>query len=102
MQYGEQITRTFEVRNEGMFEFKFAICDYKDEEQKKKIKDERQKEMEERIRGLEEKKEEVKDPKKKAEPAKAPPKGKDAKGKEAPPEGGLIEVAQYSITPAMG
>lgn len=59
--------------------------------------------MEERIRGLEEKKEEVKDPKKKPEPAKAAPKGgKDAKGKEAPPEGGLIEVTQYTITPATG
>lgn len=57
--------------------------------------------MEERIRGLEEKKEEVKDSKKKPEPAKAP-KGKDAKGKEAPPEGGLVEVSQYSITPATG
>ena len=102
MQYGEQITRTFEIRNEGMFEFKFAICDYKDEEQKKKIKEERQREMEERIKGLEEKKEEVKDPKKKPEPAKAPPKGKDPKGKDAPPEGGLIEVSQYAVTPAIG
>lgn len=90
------------MKNEGLFEFKFALCDYKDEEAKKKIRDERQKEQEERIRGLEEKKEEVKDPKKKPEPAKPAPKGKDAKGKEAPPEGGLIEVTQYSITPATG
>lgn len=57
--------------------------------------------MEERIRGLEEKKEEVKDPKKKQEPAK-PAAKKDPKAKDAPPEGGLIEVTQYSITPATG
>ena len=92
MKYGEQITRSFEIRNEGMFEFKFALCDFKDEEEKKKIREERQKELEERIKGLEEKKEEAKDPKKKPEPAKPAPKGKDPKGKEAPPEGGLIEV----------
>ena len=41
MQYGEQVTRSFEIRNEGQFDFKFAICDYKDEEAKKKIRDER-------------------------------------------------------------
>ena len=27
MQYGEQVTRTFDLRNEGQFEFKYAICD---------------------------------------------------------------------------
>ena len=101
MQYGEQVTRTFQIKNDGLFEFKYALCDYKDEDAKKKIREERLKEMEERIRGLEEKKEEVKDPKKKPEPAKAPPK-KDPKAKDAPPEGGLIEVSQYSITPATG
>ena len=98
MQYGESIARAFEIRNEGMFDFKFAICDYKDEEAKKKIREERQKEMEDRIKGHEEEKEEAakggaKSGAKKVEPVKAPAKGgKDAKGKEAPPEGGLIEV----------
>jgi hydrocephalus-inducing protein len=59
--------------------------------------------MEERIKGEEEQKEEVKGAKgKKPEPAKPALKGKDAKGKDAPPEGGLIEVTQYSITPATG
>lgn len=80
MTFGEQVTRTFEVRNEGLFEFKFAICDFKDDEARKRIKEERAKEMEERIKGAEEKKEEVKDPKKKPEPAKAPPKAAPAKG----------------------
>jgi len=62
--------------------------------------------MEERIKGAEEKKEEAKgDPKgKKPEPAKAPPAKKpDAKGgAQAPPEGGQLEVSQYSISPATG
>ena len=106
MTYGEQVTRTFEVRNEGLFEFKFAICDSKDEEAKKRIKEERLKEIEERVKGAEEKKEDPKaDPKaKKPEPAKAPPAKKpDAKGgAQAPPEGGQIEVSQYTISPATG
>jgi hydrocephalus-inducing protein len=104
MTFGEQVTRTFEVRNEGLFEFKFALCDYKDDEAKKRIKEERLKEMEERIKGSEEKKEEVKDPKKKPEPAKAPPKKPDAKGgaPAAAPEGGALEVSQYTVSPAIG
>lgn len=105
MQYAESITRTFEIRNEGQFDFKFAICDYKDEETKKKIKDERQQEMEERIKGHDEPKEEAKGGAKGAKPAPAKPapaKGKDAKGKDAPPEGGLIEISQYTISPATG
>jgi hydrocephalus-inducing protein len=94
MRDSETITRTFEVRNEGLFDFKFAICDFKDEDAKKKIKEERQKEIEERIKGQEEEKKDPKDVKgKKPEPAKAAPKGKDPKGKEAPPEGGLIQVS---------
>lgn len=103
MTYGEQVTRTFEIRNEGLFEFKYALCDFKDDEAKKKIKEERQREMEERIKGSEEKKEEVKDPKKKPEPAKAPPKKPDPKGgAQPPPEGGQLEVSQYTISPATG
>jgi hypothetical protein len=55
--------------------------------------------MDERIKGLEEEKDEPVGkpgakggPPKKPEPAKQPAKGKDAKGKDAPPEGGQIEV----------
>lgn len=106
MTYGEQVTRTFEIRNEGLFEFKYALCDFKDDEAKKRIKEERAREMEERIKGAEEKKEEAKgDPKgKKPEPAKAPPAKKpDPKGgAQAPPEGGQLEVSQYTISPATG
>jgi len=97
------VTRTFEIRNEGLFEFKYALCDFKDDEAKKRIREERLKEMEERVKGAEEKKEEVKDPKKKPEPAKAPPKKPDAKGgAQAPPEGGQLEISQYTISPATG
>jgi len=34
MQYGENVTRSFEIRNEGLFEFKYAICDFNNEEEK--------------------------------------------------------------------
>jgi hydrocephalus-inducing protein len=104
MQYGESVTRSFEIRNEGLFEFKYAICDYNNEDEKQKIKDERQKEAEERLVGA--KKEEV-DPKdakgKKVDPkaaaAKAPPKGAKA---EVVPDGTVVNVSQYAITPAIG
>lgn len=109
MTYGEQVTRTFEVRNDGLFEFKFALCDFKDDEAKKRLKEERLREVEERVKGAaEEKKDDPKDPKgaKKPEPAKAPPaaaKKPDGKGAPgAPPEGGQLEVSQYVISPATG
>mmetsp|Transcript_8825 Transcript_8825/g.8167 ORF Transcript_8825/g.8167 Transcript_8825/m.8167 type:complete len:1196 (+) Transcript_8825:4508-8095(+) len=100
MKYDEQVTRTFDIKNTGMFDFKFAICDHKDEEGKARIREERQREMEERIKGLEEEKEDPKG-KGKAPPAKAPPKGKE-KGKDAAPEGGLLEISQYQVTPISG
>lgn len=89
MQYGEQVTRSFEVRNEGLFEFKYAICDDQDHEAKSRIKEERLKEQEERIHGAQEEKE---DPKAAAKGKKPDPKaakgGKAPAGKEgAPPDG---------------
>jgi hydrocephalus-inducing protein len=99
MQYGEQVTRSFEIRNEGLFDFKFAICDNKDQEAKQKIKEQRAKEMEDRINGAaEEQKEDPKAKAKKPDP-KAKGKGKD---KEVVPEGGLLEVTQYQVSPATG
>jgi hydrocephalus-inducing protein len=106
MQYGEQVTRTFEVRNEGLFEFKYAICDDNDFEAKARIKEERQKEQEERISGAQEAAEA--DPKAAAKGAKKPdPKaakgGKAAAGKEgAPADGTQLTVGQYDVTPATG
>ena len=48
MQYDEKKTRFFEVKNEGLFEFKYAICDFNDQEAKDKILEERKAEVEER------------------------------------------------------
>lgn len=79
MQYGETGTRTFELRNEGLFEFKYAICDYNNEEEKSKIKEERKREAEERLTGAKEEEDPKakgkKDPKAAAAPAKGAPKG---------------------------
>lgn len=80
MQQGEQVTRTFEIRNEGLFEFKYAICDDADAEGKARLKEERAKELEERINGAAEPAE---DPKAKAK--KVDPKAKKgAPGKDGP------------------
>lgn len=93
MQYGENVTRSFEIRNEGLFEFKYAICDYNNEDEKNKIREERKKEAEDRLNGQ---KEEEVDPKlaakgKKPDPKAAAPAKGGAKGKvEAVPDGQLI------------
>jgi hydrocephalus-inducing protein len=103
MQYGETGTRTFEVRNEGLFEFKYAICDYNNEEEKHKIKEERKREADERLHGVKEEE----DPKakggKKPDPkAAAPAKGaKPGKG-EVVVDATAINVSQYTISPAIG
>jgi hydrocephalus-inducing protein len=104
MQFGEQQTRTFEIRNEGLFEFKYNICDILDEEGKQKIREERQKELEERL-GIEQEDEAAAaagkggKPAAKKEAAKAPPK----KGaKEVVPDGSVCKVSHYEIQPAIG
>lgn len=90
MQQGEQVTRSFEVRNEGLFEFKYAICDDADQEAKARLKEERQKELDERINGAAEP----------AEDAKAA-KGKkpDPKAKKGAPgkDGGAPEGSQLVV-----
>ena len=88
MQYGEHVTRSFEIRNEGLFEFKYAICDFNNEDEKNKLREERKKEADERLLGV--KKEEVVDPKaKKTDPKAAAPAKPGAKGAkvEAIPDG---------------
>jgi hydrocephalus-inducing protein len=90
MQYGENVTRSFEIRNEGLFEFKYAICDFNNEDEKNKIREERRKEAEDRLNGQ---KEEEVDPKlaakgKKPDPKAAAPAKGGAKGKlESVPDG---------------
>lgn len=99
MQYGSQEVRTFEIRNEGLFEFKYAIVDFADQEAKAAILEERKREMEERVSGAQA---EAEDPKAKGkkEAAKAPPKGKP--GKDAEPSGTLLNVGQYEINASTG
>jgi len=89
MRYGEQVSRTFEIRNEGLFEFKYAICDDKDLDAKSKIKEERHKEAEERIHGAQEAQEDPKAAAKgKAKPDPKAAKGKAPAGKEGAPADG--------------
>ena len=91
LQFSEQATRTFEIRNEGLFDFKYNICDFNNEEEKQKIREERQKEMEARLAGdAEEVKEDpkAKNVKKAPEVKKAPVKG--AKGAEVIPDGTVL------------
>ena len=88
----EPKVRRFELKNEGLFEFKYAICDDCDLEAKARIKEERQKEQEERISGAQEAADA--DPKaaakggKKPDPKAAKP-GKGAK-EGGPPDGAQL------------
>lgn len=102
MQYGETGTRTFEIRNEGLFEFKYAVCDYNNLEEKEKIKEERKREADERLNGAKEEDDAKGKGKKPDAKAAAPAKGaKGGKG-EVIPDGTQIQVSQYSISPAIG
>lgn len=95
--------RTFEIKNDGQFEFKYAICDFNNEEEKAKIREERQRELEGRLAEKAEEKEEAKGGKGGAK--KAPdPKAKAPKGKgaEVVPDGTVVQVSQYQISPAIG
>ena len=102
MQFGNEMKRTFEIKNDGQFEFKYAICDFNNEEEKAKIREERQKEMEGRIAEKAEEKEDAKGGKgaaKKPDPKAKAPKGGKA---EAVPDGTVVNVSQYTISPAIG
>lgn len=101
MQFGNEMKRTFEIKNDGQFEFKYAICDFENEEEKAKIREERQREMEGRLAEKGEEKEEAKGGKgaKKPDPKAKPAKGGKA---EAVPDGTVVQVSQYTISPAIG
>jgi hypothetical protein len=94
------------VRNEGLFEFKYSICDDKDLEAKAQIKEERKRETDERINGAQEA---TDDPKAAAKGGKKPD-AKAAKGGKAPAggagapagDGTQLTVGQYDVTPATG
>ena len=92
--------RTFEIKNDGQFEFKYAICDFNNEEERSKIREERKAEQDSRIAEKAEEKEEAKG---KAAAKKPDPKAKAPKGKaDAAPDGTICQVSQYSISPAVG
>jgi hypothetical protein len=77
-----------------LFDFKYNICDFNNEEEKQKIREERQKEMEARLAGAEEEVKEdpkAKNAKKAPEPKKPPAKG--AKGAEVVPDGTVLQVS---------
>jgi hydrocephalus-inducing protein len=103
MQYGESVSRSFEIRNEGLFDFKYSICDNNDQAAKDKLKEDRKKEMEDRINGVQE---QVEDPKaaknKKADPkaAKKDPKAKD--GGAPVVDGTQLTIGQYDVVPSIG
>ena len=102
MQYGEKKELSFEIKNNGLFPFHYAICDFNDEEAKKAIKAEREKEIKERREeALGGGAEEAKDPKAKKVDPKAAKPGKDAKGAAAA-EGEELKVSQYVIRPKTG
>ena len=106
MQFDEKKTRTFEIKNQGLFEFNYIIYNFKDAEMKEKIEEQREKELEEM--GKFEEVEAVAGGKgvkggkaaPKKEEKKAAPKGK-AKGKggkDALPDDAL-QIGQYTIIP---
>ena len=100
MQFGNEMKRTFEIKNDGQFEFKYAICDFNNEEERSKIREERKAEQDSRIAEKAEEKEEAKG---KAAAKKPDPKAKAPKGKaDAAPDGTICQVSQYSISPAVG
>ena len=100
MQFGNEMKRTFEIKNDGQFEFKYNICDFNNEEERVKIREERKAEQESRIADKAEDKEEAKG---KAAAKKPDPKAKAPKGKaDAVPDGTVVQVSQYSISPAVG
>jgi len=84
---GQEAKRTFEIRNDGLFEFNYAICDDSNEEEKQKILEQRQREKEGLAAAAEEEGEDKKGKgAKKAEPKAA----KAGKGKESALEGTVV------------
>lgn len=98
MQNQESKTMSFEIKNDGKFEFNFTIYDFKNSEMKKSILEQRAKEIEDlgKNEGDSESKPKKAEKKEKKE-EKKPTKGK---GK-ADIEGGL-KVGQFTIVPSTG
>lgn len=91
----ENVTRTFEIRNDGLFEFAYTIFDTNDESKRKELKEEQAKVYHEMdILVVDE---------------KGKKKGKDDKPKKPAATGGkkgvdllALQVGQFTITPSFG
>ena len=92
MQFGNEMKRTFEIKNEGQFEFKYAICDFNNEEEKAKIREERMREMEGRLAEKAEEKEEAKGKGGAKKPDAKPKPGAKNKA-DAVPDGTVCQVS---------
>ncbi len=102
LQYGEQKSQTFEIKNDGKFDFNFNIYDFADEAAKTEAKAQREKEIEE-LGKVEEVEPEAKgrkpEKKEKKEEKKAAAKTGGKGGKDI--DAGL-KIGQFSISPSSG
>ena len=102
IQFNESKTRVFEIKNEGLFEFNYCIFDYANEEFRKELLENAEKEREARLEaantlpssGGGDKKGGKKDVKEAKKDAK---KGKGGKGDE-----NSLKIGQWSIAPSSG
>jgi hydrocephalus-inducing protein len=93
MQFNDTKTRTFEIRNDGLFEFAYTVFDYMNEDARKAVKSAQQKMQEELQAGP------PKDPKKdgKKDAGKAAPPKKDAAAAKKGEIPGLLKIGQWAI-----
>ena len=110
IQFNESKMRQFEIKNEGMFEFNFTIFDFLNEEFRKQLKAEQEKEREEKLQAqllmpsqLAAQLASDKDKKKGKDAPKKEVKAdvKKGKGKDAP-VANQLKVGQWTITPNVG
>eukprot|EP01022_Parablepharisma_sp_SALTPOND_P020800 TRINITY_DN386_c0_g1_i3.p1 TRINITY_DN386_c0_g1~~TRINITY_DN386_c0_g1_i3.p1 ORF type:complete len:4093 (+),score=589.86 TRINITY_DN386_c0_g1_i3:873-13151(+) len=92
MQYGESKTMSFEIKNDGKFDFNYIIFDAKNDESRNAVKELRGKEGGEPDASIEK----LKKPEKKEEK-----KTGKSKGKGGDTEGGL-RIGQFTINPSSG
>jgi len=110
LQYGENKTLSFEIKNEGKFDFNYVIYDSADNNARTEINKRRVEELEELgkveeqapvdPKGKKEQKKDVKKEAKKKEDKKTV--AKTGKGKQAADLEGSIKVGQFNVMPATG
>ncbi|EGR28756.1 hypothetical protein IMG5_169530, partial [Ichthyophthirius multifiliis] len=102
IQFNDSKTLSFEIKNEGLFEYNYTIFNYYDEDFRKQLLDEQNKEKEARLQAaLASTGTENKDPKKNAK--KEAPK-QDKKGKGGKNQGieGQLKIGQWTINNSKG